>query len=233
MDLAGYFSTLSAFAGVVFGLSLVARHMTKAEQKAETAVRNEFRKWDSMSVIFELAGAGLLGALAMMAGSSPGGWVAVVLSLVVSGVGLNLYRHYLSEFFKLRDADRDEAQKAVAAGVDPRPVLTEEDRKFAKISLLPIAAYAASAGAFLVAAIVGDPALVTSLEVIAASVGWLAFSGTYHAMYWYQRSWERPARGRVGRRHRRLASHRKLRSGTGQRRRQHRVPHPPHQWSRS
>ena len=198
VEFSSYFGTISAFAGVVFGLSLVARHMTEAERKAESANRNEFRKWDSMSVIFELAGAGLLSALALIAGRSPEGWIATAFACFVSGVGLNLYRHYLCEFRHLRKLDRSHAGRATGSNVAPEPALAAEDRRFAGISVLPIGAYVASVLGFLAAAIFGDAVLQASLAVIAGSVAWLAFSGTYQAMYWYQRSWERPPSDTAG-----------------------------------
>ena len=198
MDFSDYFSTVSAFAGVVFGLSLVARHMTEAELKTESSERNEFRKWDSMSVIFELAGAGLLSALALIAGRSPEGWIAAAFACLTSGVGLNLYRHYLCEFRKLRRRDKSCVRQAAGTNATPELVLTADDHKFARISVVPIGAYVASVLAFFASAMFGDAVLHASLAVVAGSVAWLAFSGTYQAMYWYQRSWERPQPATTG-----------------------------------
>lgn len=168
VDWTAFFTALSAFAGVVFAITLAARQLSSGDQEKESDARNEYRRWESLSVTFELAAAGVFSTLYLVQGS----WVAGTFSTLLSVIAWALYIVYFVQFGKL------------AAAKEANWL----DWLLAPITFIPMTAFV------LVPAAFWNASSWIWTDWFAAAVTWLVFSGTGQSLIWYINSWERPKR---------------------------------------
>ena len=169
MDWGPYFIALSTFAGVVFSLTLVARHLPDHRLATESARENLARKWDSSSVTFELAGGGLFSVFYLARQSV----VSPVFATLVGVFGLLLYFVFILSFVRLFNHER-----ARVSGFD---------LFFAGLSVVPMAAFASAPFWLWQWWLSQSPQ--APADWFAAACTWLVFSGTTQAILWYLLAW--------------------------------------------
>lgn len=174
VDWADYFLGLSAFAGVVFAITLAARHLPSHKLVYESLDRNTLRLWDSISVTYELAAGGLLALLYLVRES----WVSGLFGTLVGLVGWRLYLNYIRLFWR---------QWHRKPGTPKAEQLSTVEALFFLISIIPLTAL--TAAPVMLWMQVPD----NLVDWFAAASTWLVFSGTTQAVWWYVTSWETPA----------------------------------------
>ncbi len=172
VDWDSYFMALSAFAGVVFAITLAARQIRSGDEAGETKERNSYRLWDSVAVTYELAAAGFFGMLYFARSASwedreP--WLVGGFSTVLAIIGWALYVAYFVHLCRL-------------IGREKVGVL---DWLMAPVTVVPMTAFVVVPIAFW------DPSSVLWTDWFAAALTWLVFSGTTQALIWYITAWER------------------------------------------
>lgn len=181
-----YYAGLSAFAGVVFAITLAARHLPNHQLVSETQDRNRVRLWDSISVTYELAAGGLLALFYIVRES----WVAGLFGTLVGLVGWVLYGYYIRYFYEVHLRVKRKIRRAdgsyVVVRIEPTKLSTWEI-VFFFASVFPLASLAAAP----VLLWMQVPARLE--DWFAAACTWLVFSGTTQAVIWYIKSWEQPA----------------------------------------
>lgn len=166
-----YFLALSTFAGVLFAITLVARQISLGDEKDESRGHNEYRRWDSLSVTYELGAAALFGMLYFARKVSLHGVsMAGVFSVLFSLMGLGLYCAYFYHLIALRGAIG----------------LKWHEKILVPLALVPMAVFVAVPMSFF------SSFSCIGVNWFAASLAWLVLSGTSQSLIWYATSWERP-----------------------------------------